>query len=75
LQEQTGDHAQALANYERSYAANRFQPGVANRIGTLRTAMANTQPQLAGVTYPPGTIIPAPAAGGPVMVTTPGTIR
>lgn len=75
LHEQTGDHAQALANYERSLAVNRFQPGIAARRDTLRTAMAATQPQYPGVAYPPGTIIPAPSTNGPVIVTTPNNIR
>jgi tetratricopeptide (TPR) repeat protein len=35
LRDQEGDHAQALANYQRSLEVNRFQPQVASRITTL----------------------------------------
>jgi Tfp pilus assembly protein PilF len=36
LREQSGDYGQALANYQRSYNLNSFQPSVADRIAELR---------------------------------------
>ncbi|MEX0819767.1 MAG: tetratricopeptide repeat protein [Pirellulaceae bacterium] len=38
IREQLGDTQQALANYQRSYNLNSFQPGVAQRIATLSGA-------------------------------------
>jgi tetratricopeptide (TPR) repeat protein len=35
LREQGGDYTQALANYQRSYSLNRFQPEIAERIAAL----------------------------------------
>jgi tetratricopeptide (TPR) repeat protein len=49
LRDQQGDHMQALANYQRSLASNRFQPEVAARVAQLQGAIGG----------PP---IPAPAA-------------
>ncbi len=37
LKEQSGDLPQAIANYERSYNLNRFQPQLEQRIASLRT--------------------------------------
>ena len=39
LREKSGDYTQALANYQRSYSLNPFQPAVANRIATLNRSM------------------------------------
>jgi tetratricopeptide (TPR) repeat protein len=58
LREQDGDYAQALANYQRAYAANSFQPGVAARIAALQqgvTGGATTADGTRIVTQPPGT--------------------
>ncbi len=61
VREQLGDASQALANYERSLAVNQFQPQLAARVVSLRSAMT------APATTP---------AGGTRMVTTPnGKIR
>ncbi len=38
LREQSGDRAQALANYQRSLAINRFQPEIATRVAALQAA-------------------------------------
>jgi tetratricopeptide (TPR) repeat protein len=40
LRENAGDRAQALANYQRSLAINRFQPEIATRIAALQAAGA-----------------------------------
>ncbi len=40
LREQTGDYTQALANYQRSYSLNRFQPEIAERIATLNATVS-----------------------------------
>lgn len=42
LREQSGDPQQALANYQRSLAINRFQPAVAMRVASLQAATAPT---------------------------------
>jgi tetratricopeptide (TPR) repeat protein len=39
LRDQSGDHLQALANYQRSLALNRFQPEVAARVAQLQGAV------------------------------------
>ena len=39
LRDQSGDHAQALANYQRSLSLNRFQPEVAARVAQLQGAV------------------------------------
>ena len=39
LRDQSGDHAQALANYQRSLSVNRFQPEVAARVAQLQGAI------------------------------------
>jgi Flp pilus assembly protein TadD len=39
LRDQSGDHMQALANYQRSLALNRFQPEVAARVAQLQGAV------------------------------------
>ena len=39
LRDQSGDHAQALSNYQRSLSLNRFQPEVAARVAQLQGAM------------------------------------
>lgn len=38
LRDQAGDYQQALQNYQRSLASNRFQPQVAARVATLQSA-------------------------------------
>lgn len=55
LREQSGDQAQALANYQRSLAINRFQPEVEARVAALQTtqggsAMANNAPPTPPIT-------------------------
>jgi len=42
LREQTGDHAQALADYQRSLWHNRFQPEVAARVAALQSVIEST---------------------------------
>src|SRR5690606_27573433 len=42
LREAEGDHLQALQNYERSLAANQFQPLVASRVATLHAAVGRS---------------------------------
>jgi len=37
IREDMGEYAQALANYQQSYAKNQFQPDLANRIAALRS--------------------------------------
>jgi len=39
IRERLGDYEQALANYERSWRLNTFQPGVADRIAVLNRTM------------------------------------
>jgi Flp pilus assembly protein TadD len=39
LRDQSGDHVQALANYQRSLSLNRFQPEVAARVAQLQGAV------------------------------------
>ncbi len=48
VREESGDPAQALANYQRSLQINRFQPDVAARVATLQTGLNG------GVVTPPG---------------------
>ena len=52
--DQSGDHMQALANYQRSLGENRFQPEVAARVAQLQGVAAT-----AGI----------PAAGAPATET------
>ncbi|MBC8870145.1 MAG: tetratricopeptide repeat protein [Planctomycetes bacterium] len=40
LREQSGEYAQALANYDQSYRLNRFQPQVAERIAALNHTLS-----------------------------------
>jgi tetratricopeptide (TPR) repeat protein len=40
LREQSGDYAQALADYQRAYSLNRFQPEVAERIAALNRSLS-----------------------------------
>jgi tetratricopeptide (TPR) repeat protein len=48
LREVSGDPQQALANYQRSLAINRFQPAIAARVATLQaTTGATTNPLIA----------------------------
>ena len=42
LREQSGDYAQALANYQQSYQLNHFQPAVAERIASLNRSLHQT---------------------------------
>ena len=46
LRDHEGDHAQALANYQRSLELNRFRPQVASRVATLHAAAGT--PRVAG---------------------------
>jgi tetratricopeptide (TPR) repeat protein len=62
LREQSGDYAQALANYQRSYSLNRFQPEVAERIAALNRTVS-------------GQVGPTPADGTRVVNTAPPTNR
>jgi len=55
LRDQSGDHTQALANYQRSLNENRFQPEVAARIAQLQGAAAATG-------LPPTSMAPATEA-------------
>jgi Tfp pilus assembly protein PilF len=52
LRESTGDVQQALANYQRSLAINRFQPTVESRVASLQAggAVAPTSPTPPGGT-------------------------
>lgn len=52
LRESTGDPAQALANYQRSLAINRFQPAIEARVASLQASQGITTPS---VTPPSGT--------------------
>jgi tetratricopeptide (TPR) repeat protein len=52
LNEEEGNTAQAIANYERSLASNNMQPEVAARVASLRSTMAGGTP---GTTSPNGT--------------------
>lgn len=63
LREEAGDHGQALANYQRSLMANRFQPHLAQRVVALQSAGA-------------GSTAPTTPAGGTRLVVSPnGTVR
>ncbi len=42
LRDESGDTAQALANYQRSFALNREQPAVAHRIAAISQSLKNT---------------------------------
>jgi len=44
LREQSGQHTQALANYDRSLQSNQFQPHVASRATALRAAVGGRSP-------------------------------
>ena len=44
LREQSGQHAQALANYDRSLQSNQFQPHVASRATALRAVVGGQSP-------------------------------
>jgi tetratricopeptide (TPR) repeat protein len=47
LREVSGDTQQALANYQRSLAINRFQPAIAARVATLQATTSATSPLMA----------------------------
>jgi len=49
LREQGGDYSQALANYQRSYSLNPFQPEIMERMAALNRTMASQSG-----TLPPG---------------------
>lgn len=63
LRDQSGDHMQALANYQRSLTENRFQPEVAARVAQLQGAVSGsgapvaiapaTEPRTANSSQPP----------------------
>lgn len=65
LRDQQGDHAQALANYQRSLQINRFQPQVTSRIAALQGALnapaSATQPTF-GNSYSNNTRLAQPVA-------------
>jgi len=48
LREQAGDYTQALADYQRAYALNRFQPKVAERIAALSRTVSGGRTHGAG---------------------------
>lgn len=50
LREVSGENAQALANYERSLAINRFQPAISARVATLKATTTSPLP----IAMPPG---------------------
>ncbi len=52
LRESTGDTTQALANYQRSLAINRFQPAIEARVASMQGAQGTTAP---AATPPNGT--------------------
>jgi Flp pilus assembly protein TadD len=52
LRESTGDTTQALANYQRSLAINRFQPAIEARVASMQGVQGVTTP---AVTPPNGT--------------------
>jgi tetratricopeptide (TPR) repeat protein len=60
LREELGEHSQALVAYQRSLTYDRFQPEVAARVASLRTALSPTPL----ITNPPGTttIVTRPGA-------------
>lgn len=59
LREQAGDYVQALANYQRSFELNRFQPDVGERIAALnRTVSGGVQPARPGDTRTVNSAIP-----------------
>ena len=60
LREETGNAVQALSDYQRSLAINRFQPQVAARVAALQTALA---PAPQGMT--PTSLTPPTAPGWP----------
>lgn len=57
IREELGDPAQALANYQRSYGLNSFQPRVAQRIASLSQTTTSLD-----VTIPDSRIVTAPTA-------------
>ena len=61
LREEIGEHSQALVAYQRSLTYDRFQPEVAARVASLRTALSPTPL----ITNPPGTttIVTRPGPG------------
>lgn len=57
LREESGDYAQALANYQRSYQINRFQPAVGQRIALLeRNGVWGANPTGTGAFTPTNTL-------------------
>lgn len=64
LRDEAGDHSQALQNYQRSLAVNRFQPQVAARVATLQSAAGSAATLSTG---PSGTRLgAAPTVAPPV---------
>ena len=59
LRDQSGDHLQALANYQRSLSINRFQPEVAARVA-----------QLQGAVGAPTSVAPSTEPNGPQRLAT-----
>jgi tetratricopeptide (TPR) repeat protein len=50
LRESEGDYQQALANYERAYSLNNFQPAIGERIAALNQATGRTSGDSSGAT-------------------------
>ena len=63
LRETTGQHAQALADYQRSLWFNRFQPEVAARVAALQS------------TVPTAPLVEVPPAGTQMATGSTGTLR
>ena len=54
IREQSGEYAQALANYQRSLEINRSQPEVAGRVAALQTTLARQTPAVVPTAVPAG---------------------
>ena len=62
LRDQSGDHMQALANYQRSLTDNRFQPEVAARVAQLQGVGTSTGALMIAPAAEPRTAIRLPTA-------------
>ena len=70
LRELQGDRAQALANYQRSLAINRFQPEIGARVASLQGAMQPAPAVPLPGAYPVGPAAPAQIAAPPAVTRT-----
>jgi tetratricopeptide (TPR) repeat protein len=61
IREDLGEHGQALADYQRSLALDRFQPQVASRVSALQSAMGVSAP------LTPMTASGRPISQGPIL--------